>query len=72
VQDAGCATTLAIRGGGPHASLGVAELGVPVLWPEEPSLSGGVCVLKVAGDPQEEFDPAAEAVRTLRGEIVGG
>lgn len=48
------------------------ELGVPVLWPEEPSLSGGVCVLKVAGDPQEEFDPALEAVRTLRGEIVGG
>jgi isopenicillin-N epimerase len=35
---------------------GVAELGVPLLTPLEPSLSGGVCILEVAGDRQAVFD----------------
>ena len=35
---------------------GVAELGIPLLTPMEPALSGGVCILEVAGDRQTVFD----------------
>jgi selenocysteine lyase/cysteine desulfurase len=35
---------------------GVAALGVPVLTPMDPALSGGVCILEVSGDRQAVFD----------------
>lgn len=35
---------------------GIAELGLPLATPMQPHLSGGVCILEVAGDRQAVFD----------------